>query len=523
MSIIKKDRVADNQLESIGNSEKKNPKSESLFELATVLSQQNDFNEILRVVSSKASKMFNVEIASIIMINPRTQKTIKTVIREGKKTDKNRHGFVQNNVIGWSMKNKQSFFSVDLKKDARFKKGLFDDTTIHTVLCVPIKNENMNIVYLVLMDNIKKKKFNDSTLSLLEKLALISAPYLSNIQKIEEYFKTVLPEEALLSKYEPLGLLGKSQQFIDLLKSIEAAARCDVRVLLEGQSGTGKELIARAIHRISARNHHSFVAVDCGAIPENLIESELFGHVKGAFTGATHDRKGLFEEANGGTLFMDEIANIPLNMQAKLLRVLQEGDIRILGSNQSVKVNVRIITASSASLRKMVEKKTFRDDLYYRLHVYPIYVPTLNERLDDIPLLANYFLNKFAKQQGKKVECFHRSILDFIKQKNWEGNIRELENFIERLVTLMTPEMSVLTRKILPPEFHKEYKKLAQYEEKNSNLSPLQKSVDEFEENIIRLALKENNWNQSKAARALQISEGTIRLKMKKFGIIKLD
>ena len=421
------------------------------------------------------------------------------------------------------MKNKQSFLTTNLKKDSRFKKNLFENTTIRSVMCVPIKNENINIGYLVLMDNAKKKEYNNETLSLVEKLTLISAPYLSNIQKIEEYFKTQLPEEALLTKYEPLGLLGKSGQFIDLLKSIEAAARCDVRVLLEGQSGTGKELIARAIHRISARNQFSFVAIDCGAIPENLIESELFGHVKGAYTGAAHDRKGFFEEANNGTLFMDEIVNLPLNMQVKLLRVLQEGEIRILGSNRSVKVNVRIITASSVSLRKMVEKKTFREDLYYRLHVYPIYVPTLNERRDDIPLLANYFLHKFAKQQGKKIECFHRSMLDFIKHRNWEGNIRELENFIERLVTLTTPEMSILTRKILPPEFQKEYKKLSQPEERNSKLSPLQESVDEFEENIIRQALKENDWNQSKAARALQISEGTIRLKIKKFGITKLD
>ncbi len=495
-------------------------KSESLFELAVVLGRQNEFKEILRIVTTKASMLANADLASIIMINPNTQDTIKTIFRDGHETKSAQFKLTQTNIIGWMLKNKQPFFSANLKKDTRFRKNLFKEEAVKSVICLPLASEDIVFGCLLVL-NINKK-FDNFTLDMIKKLAALSAPFLRNVQKIREYFSMQLPESSLRSKYEPFGLLGKSERFLELLQAIEAAARCDVRVLLEGQSGTGKELIAQAIHRISARNQHSFVAIDCGAIPENLIESELFGHVKGAYTGATHNRKGIFEEANNGTLFMDEIANLPLNMQVKLLRVLQEGEIKILGSNRSVKVNVRIITASSASLRKMVEKKKFREDLYYRLHVYPIYVPTLNERRDDIPLLANYFLTRFAKQQGKKVECFHRSILDFIKQRNWEGNIRELENFIERLVTLTTSEMNILTRQILPPEFHKEYKKMTHLKQNNRIAISLQESVDEFEEKIIRQALEENNWNQSKAARTLQISEGTIRLKMKRYGIIKV-
>lgn len=496
---------------------------ESILDLAEILSLQDDFEEILRLVTSRASELFKIKLASIIMINPQTQRTIKTVIREGKKTDPNHYSFVHNNVIGWAVKNNQSFVSDNIKKDNRFKQNLFADTEINSVMCVPIKTESMRIGYMVLMDISKNMKFNEQLLSLVEKFVLICAPYLNRLQKIEEFFKNPIPEETLLNKYQTLGLFGKSKKFVDLLKSIEAAAKCDVRVLLEGNSGTGKELIAKAIHNLSSRGLHPFVAVDCGAIPENLIESELFGHVKGSFTGATTDRKGLFQEADNGTLFIDEIANLPTNMQSKLLRVLQENEIRALGNNKPIKVNVRVISASSTPLKTMVDTQKFREDLFYRLHVYPIYVPNLNERSEDIILLANLFLKKYSTEQGKKIESFHKTILDYLQVMNWEGNVRELQNFIERIVTLAPSEKEHLEIRDLPDEIQKEIKQMAKIPNIYFKSKPLQDSVDEFEENIIRQTLEENGWNQSKAARLLNISEGTIRLKMKKFGIDKKD
>ena len=496
-------------------------KYESLFELAVSLGQQQDFQEILRIVTLQASSLFGADFTSIVMINPRTQNTIKTVIKEGREIDQKRYHMAQANVIGWVSKKKKALLSDHLKTDERFRKGLFDDSDVGSAMCVPLQSEGITTGYLLVINKLGEPKFDDQALQLLKKLAAISAPFLSNVQKIEEYFKTLLPDEALLTKYEPLGLFGKSKRYMELLHAVEAAARCDVRVLLEGQSGTGKELIARAIHNLSNRKNHPFVAIDCGAIPEHLIESELFGYVKGAFTGAAQDHKGLIEEAHRGTLFMDEISNLPFGMQAKLLRMLQEGDVRPLGRNKPLKVDVRIISTSSTSLRKLVDEQRFREDLYYRLHVYPIYIPTLNERRKDIPLLANHFLGKFVAQQQKQVESFHGSILNFIQQRQWAGNIRELENFVERLVTLASPEVTVLSGEILPGEFRKEFKNPTAKQEMHPIGKTLPESLTEYEEQIIRQALNDNDWNQRKTARALQISEGTLRYKIDKFGIVK--
>jgi len=281
--------------------------------------------------------------------------------------------------------------------------------------------------------------------------------------------------------------------------------------------------VARAIHQFSARQQQPFVAIDCGAIPANLIESKLFGHVKGAFTGASQDRKGLLEEANHGTLFMDEIANLPIEMQAKFMRVLQEGEVRPLGSNQTRRIDVRFITASSQFLHKLIEQGKFREDLFYRLHVYPISLPFLRERQPDIPLLAEHFLHKFSRQQQKPVESFHAAILDYMKHRPWEGNIRQLENFIERLVTLAPPEMKILDAAILPPDIKKELKHTPSATEEPAIDQALPDRVAEFEARLIRQALENNDWSQSQAARQLRIPVQTLHYKMNKLGIAKTE
>jgi len=497
-------------------------KQETLFELAAVLGQQNDFEEILRVVSLKAATLFAAEVASIMMVNPKTQHTIKSIMKEGKEIDHRPFQLAETNAIGWVMVNKKSFLSADIRADARFHEDIFAKTSaVRSVMGVPLQCEGLVIGYLLVMNKGDGETYDEAALRLLENLAAISAPFLSNVQKIQEYFATPLPEATLLNKYAPLGLLGKSKPFIELLKAIEAASRCDVHVLLEGRTGTGKELVARAIHRLSERSAQPFIAIDCGAIPPNLIESELFGHVKGAFTGATGDRTGLIAEADHGALFMDEIENLPLEMQAKLMRVLQEGEVRPVGSNRSHKVDVRIISASSMPLHELVAQQKFREDLYYRLRVYPILIPALEERREDIVLLAEHFLQQFARQQRKSAQSFDETLLAFLEQRPWPGNIRELENFVERLVAFAPEEALILDASTLPPGIREEVERFLTAKTSDDSPHSLNARLQKYEEELLRQALAEHNWNQSRAAKALEIPEQTLRYKMNKLGIIK--
>jgi transcriptional regulator with PAS, ATPase and Fis domain len=287
---------------------------------------------------------------------------------------------------------------------------------------------------------------------------------------------------------------------------------------LEGQTGTGKELIARAVHKLSSRSENPFIAIDCGAIPQNLMESELFGHVKGAFTGANRDRTGLLVEANKGTLFLDEVNNLTMEMQSKLLRTIQEGEVRPVGGNRNIKIDVRIISASSLSLTKLIEEEKFRRDLYFRLMVYPIYVPPLCERKNDIPILANYFLSKFAKKQKKRIQYFHRDIEDYLKNREYPGNIRELENFVERLVTLASNNLKVLEIKNLPKSFSKEISRSTK-DIISPQIRSLSSSLKEYEKNIILQSLEDNDCNQNNVAKSLNVLEQTLRAKMKRLGI----
>ena len=310
----------------------------------------------------------------------------------------------------------------------------------------------------------------------------------------------------LKNKYKFENIIGSSRKMQIVYNLINKVADTDSTVLIQGESGTGKELVARGLHFNSNRAQHPFVAINCSALPENLLESELFGHKKGAFTGAVADKRGLFEEANLGTIFLDEINSMATSLQTKLLRVLQEREVRRVGDNKSVPVNVRVVCATNELLQPKIRDGTFREDLYYRLAVIPVEIPPLRERLDDVPLLVNHFLQKQASQTGTTPKRIDPAALELLGNYNYAGNVRELENAIERACALCEDEM--IMPNDLPP----------QIVEHVSETLPVGKSLDEFiqeqERAYIEATLSKFKGVREKAASVLGISMATLYRKL---------
>jgi two-component system NtrC family response regulator len=303
-------------------------------------------------------------------------------------------------------------------------------------------------------------------------------------------------------------IIGSSKKMLEIFKLIEAVSKSDYSVLLTGESGTGKELAARAIHDSSNRKGKPFIAINCGAIPENLLESELFGHEKGAFTDAVSQKKGKFEYAHKGTLFLDEIGDLSFPLQVKLLRFLQDQKIERVGGKELIDLDVRVIAATNADLARKVQEKAFREDLFYRLSVITIDMPPLRERGDDVVLLAKIFLERFAEENKKSGLTFTPSAIAQISEYEWPGNVRELENKIKRAVIL------AVDKKIKPSDLGFEASE-------KQEILPLQKIREETESRHILNALQKNNWNISKTASALGTSRTTLYDLMEKYNIKK--
>ena len=311
-------------------------------------------------------------------------------------------------------------------------------------------------------------------------------------------------------------IVSQNRRMLEIFELIKKVAGTTTNILITGESGTGKKLIARSIHQQGNRKEKPFVAVNCAAIPSELMESEMFGHEKGAFTGAHTRTTGKFEHANGGTLFLDEISELRPDLQAKLLRVLQEREIERIGSNRPIKVDIRVISATNTDLNNAVLQEKFRRDLYFRLNVVPISIPPLRERKEDIPLLAKHFLNKFNIALNKKVQGFSEKALDALTRYHWPGNIRELENLTERIVVLSTHN-ELIDLKDIPIEI------LMDSDQDMVGLEPkaggLIKIREAFERRIIINVLETTRWNQTEAAKILRINRNTLIQKAKQFGI----
>ena len=307
--------------------------------------------------------------------------------------------------------------------------------------------------------------------------------------------------------------IGRDPAFLKVFETVDAVAPTRATVLITGESGTGKSLVARMIHDAGDRSDRSFVELNCGALPEGLLESELFGHAQGSFTGATAARSGRFLAANGGTLFLDEIGTASQALQVRLLRVIQDRCFEAVGSEETVEVDVRLILATNEDLTQRVEDGTFRRDLYYRISVVPIHIPSLRERRGDIPLLAMHFLHRFAEENSKPVRHIDDNAMTVLQAHSWPGNIRELENAIERGVILCRGE--TITPKELPPELTRSVSVPSPGE-----TLPLRKALEIPEREIIERTLRSHNWNRQETARALMINRTTLFNKMRKYGLL---
>ena len=338
--------------------------------------------------------------------------------------------------------------------------------------------------------------------------------FIFKVGKATEHFKLNKQINSLRSQVEEnysfSNIIGKSRKMQNIFELIEKVAKAKVNVLIEGESGTGKELVSRAIHFNSNRKEGPFVAINCSAIPDNLLESELFGHTKGAFTGAVDTQLGVFEQADGGTLLLDEIADMPYNLQSKLLRVIENWEIKPLGSDKTKNVDVRLISATNQNLRDMISRKKFREDLYFRISTVSINLPSLNERKEDIPLLVNYLLNKFSVKFGRTLSIDANG-LDILIKNDWKGNIRELENVLERAVISSTTD--ILSKK--------NFKFLQDViiQKNPFDLDNVSGDIKHMEKYYILKILEENSWNKLKVSQILGIDRKTLYKKISDYGL----
>jgi len=327
--------------------------------------------------------------------------------------------------------------------------------------------------------------------------------------------ENIILRQNIKKDYDFSNIIGHSPKMLQVFKLLSKVIDTPTTVLLLGETGTGKEMIARAIHYNGPRKDKMFVAQNCGALPDSLLESELFGHIRGSFTGAVSDRKGIFELANEGTVFLDEIADTTPALQLRLLRVLQEGEIKSVGASHTISVDVRIIAATNKHLDELVQEGKFREDLYYRLNVFPIILPPLHERREDITDLINHFIQKYSIKIGKKISGVSQEVMDMLANARYPGNIRELENEIERAVTL-ADDTSIITPNLISPRFHKTQLSADNHFPSDQSFK---QQVQNLEVRLIKSALRETNGNILQAAEKLQLSRAGLHKKLNRYHI----
>ena len=492
-----------------------------LFELSQVLDQSMDLNLVIQPVLRTIADRLNFHRAAVTLLNRQTEEIIIEAAVGLSQSQQERGRYrLGEGITGQVVQsgrprvipivaNDPSFLN---RTGARRKKTEKDISFI----CVPIKLGNETIgAFSIDRPSAEPEELEDDV-RLISIVASLIAQAMKIRQNVMEEKRALLEEnsrlqEELKERFRPSNIIGNSRAMQDVFDMIAQVSRSDATVLIRGESGTGKELVAHAIHYNSHRADRPFVKVNCAALPETIIESELFGHEKGAFTGAINTRKGRFELANGGTIFLDEIGDLSPTTQIKLLRVLQEKEFERVGGNDTHRVNVRVVTATNRNLEELLEQKLFREDLYYRLNVFPVHIPPLRDRKSDILLLADHFIEKYAAENHVAVRRISTPAIDLLTSYHWPGNVRELENCVERAVLLSVDE--VIHSHHLPPS-------LQSAESTNTEFhGTLQESLDNLERELILDALKSTRGNMAKAARLLGITERIMGLRVRKHGI----
>jgi Nif-specific regulatory protein len=487
----------------------------TLVEISALInSNYGDATSLLTQILESATRLTEGEASSLILLD-RDSGKLRFEIALGPK-GRDVQKFLLNpgeGIAGWVAQHGRSLIVNDTDTDSRFYSDISKSIgyPTYSMLAVPMRVRDETVGVIEILNKKQKKYFTQDDLRWLEifsvqaALAIENARYLEKAQDEIHFLRDQVQAEKGWH-----NLIAKSPLIIEKLDLIERVAKTDSSVLILGESGVGKELFAEQVHLRSSRSASPFVRVNCAALPEGLLESELFGHVKGAFTDAVQNRRGRFELADTGTIFLDEIGDLPLKLQAKLLRVLQQRSFERVGSSDPVTVDVRIVAATNRDIEDLVEKGEFRSDLYYRLNVLPLHVPPLRQRKEDIPALADFFLKKFSRETNKRFAGFTESAMDLMLSYSWPGNVRELENAVERAVVI-AKESRISARDLLLGAGAADTN---EYKGKS-----LKEALLIFKRHFIMKALEENRWNQTESAKMLDIQRTYLSRLLKELDI----
>ena len=492
-----------------------------LFDISTRLIKGGEINSILNSVMEHTCKCLGAQSGFLSVLN-RDKNEIHIEIASGLSDSQKARGQykIGEGVIGRVVEYKKSVIIREITKSKLFlnrtRKDYIEGGVESSFICVPVFDE-LNVVGTLSITRKYDEFYNyDDDVRLLSIVGSMIIQYVKTRQEQnEEIAKLKQTNEELINtlghNYKPSNIVGNSGVMRDVYNLVEMVSKTSSTVLIRGESGIGKELFADAIHYRSPRKSKSFIKVNCSALPDSLIESELFGHERGAFTGADMMRKGRFELADGGTIFLDEIGDLPASTQVKLLRVIQERQFERLGGVKTISIDVRIIAATNRNLEELIQKGNFREDLFYRINVFPIFVPPLRQRRNDIPALVDHFIDKFNKDNGTDIKRITTSAINMLMVYSWPGNVRELENVIERACILTTD--NVIHSYNLPPTLQ------TADSSETINRDGLTSAVEKVERQLIIEALTTTKGNITQAAKELMVTERMLGIRVKKYKI----